>query len=56
MFFNRITRSFIKHFRVESNEELKEGVCRGIEEINQEPVIFRWKNKMDEIKVICYVI
>jgi len=46
------TQCGLKHIRVESKEELKERIYRGIEEINQEPVIFRWKYKMDEIEVI----
>ena len=52
MFFSKIARSFLKHIRVESKEELRERIYEGIEEINNEPVIFRWKYKMDEIKVI----
>lgn len=49
MFFSKITRGFLRHIRVESKEELKCRILQGIEEINQEPVIFRWKYKMDEI-------
>lgn len=52
MFFSKIARSFLKHIRVESKEELKERIYKGIDEINNEPVIFRWKYKMDEIKAI----
>ncbi len=52
MFFSKIARSFLKQIRVESKEELKERIYKGIEEINNEPVIFRWKYKMDEIEVI----
>ena len=52
MFFSKIARSFLKHMRFESKEELRERIYKGIEEINNEPVIFRWKYKMDEIKVI----
>jgi transposase len=52
MFFSKIARSFLKHIRVESKEELKERIYKGIDEINNEPVIFRWKYKMDEIKII----
>jgi len=52
MLFSKIARSFLKHIRVESKEELKERIYKGIDEINNEPVIFRWKYKMDEIKVI----
>jgi len=52
MFFSKIARSFLKHIRVESKEELRERIYKGIKEINNDPVIFRWKYKMDDIKVI----
>ncbi len=52
MFFSKIARSFLKHIRVESKDELRERIYKGIDEINNEPVIFRWKYKMDEIKAI----
>ena len=52
MFFSKIARSFLKHIRVESKEELRERIYKGIKEINNDPVIFRWKYKMDEIKII----
>jgi len=51
MFFSKITRSFLRHIRVDSKEELIKRIYKGIEEINQEPVIFRWKYKMDEISL-----
>ena len=52
MFFSKIARSFLKHIRVESKEELRERIYKGIKEINNDPVIFRWRYKMDDIKVI----
>lgn len=42
-FFSKISRTFLKHIRVESKEELKERILKGIEEINTEPVVHRWK-------------
>ena len=48
MFFSKIARSFLRHIRVESKEELIERIYKGIEEINREPVIFRWKYKIEE--------
>ena len=50
LFFSKIARSFLRHIRVNSKDELIARIYKGIEEINQEPVIFRWKYKMDEIK------
>jgi len=52
MFFSKIARSFLKHIRVESIKELEERIYKGIEEINLEPVIFRWKYKMEDLKSI----
>lgn len=52
MFFSKIARSFLKPIRVESIKELEERIYQGIEEINMEPVIFRWKYKMDDLKFI----
>lgn len=49
MFFSKIARGFLRHIRVETKEELIQRIYKGIEEINQEPVIFRWKYKMKEI-------
>jgi len=51
MFFSKIARGFLKHIRVESKAELKDRIYQGIEEINKEPVVFKWKYKMDEIKI-----
>ena len=48
-FFSKISRSFLRHIRVESKAELVERIYKGIDEINQEPVIFKWSYKLDEI-------
>ena len=49
MFFSKIARGFLRHIPVETKDELMMRIYKGIDEINQEPVIFRWKYKMDEI-------
>lgn len=49
MFFSKISRSFLRSIRVESKSELVKRIYLGIDEINQEPVVFRWKYKMDEV-------
>lgn len=51
-FFSKITRSFLRHIRVDSKEELVNRIYQGIDEINKTPVIFRWKYKMDEIVTV----
>ncbi len=52
MFFSKMARSFLRHIRVENKAELIQRIYQGIEEFNKEPVIFRWKYKMEEIEVI----
>ena len=37
MFFSKIARSFLRHIRVDSKEELRQRIYQGIEEINQDP-------------------
>jgi transposase len=49
MFFSKIARSLLRFIRVQTKEELIERIYKGIEEINQAPVVFRWRYKMDEI-------
>jgi len=51
MFFSKIARSFLRHIRVESKAELKQRIYQGIEEINQEPVVFKWKYKIEEEEI-----
>ena len=42
-FFSKISRTFLKHIRVESRQELKDRILLGIQEINSEPVVHCWK-------------
>lgn len=52
MFFSKIARSFLRHIRVESKDELVKRIYQGIEDFNKEPVISRWRYKMDEVPII----
>jgi len=40
--FSKIERTFLKHIRVNSKQELKERILKGFEEINDEPVVHSW--------------
>ena len=51
-FFSKITRQILKKMRVSSKEELANRIYQYFDEINEEPVVFRWKYKMDEISSI----
>lgn len=44
--FSKMARTFLRHSRVASLDELKARILKGIDEMNQLPVVFRW-NKFD---------
>ena len=44
--FSKMARTFLRHLRVQSIDELKARILKGIAEINASPVVFRW-NKFD---------
>jgi transposase len=46
--FSKMTRTMLRGIRVASKQELIDRIHLYFEEINAEPVIFRWKYKMDE--------
>lgn len=52
MFFSKIARSFLRHIRVDSKQELVDRIYQGIRAINEEPVVFKWKYKMEEFTTI----
>jgi hypothetical protein len=41
--FGKMARTFLRHIRVRSWEELRDRILRGIAEINAAPVVHRWK-------------
>ena len=41
--FSKMARTFLRHIRVSSIAELKERILKGIAEMNETPVVFRWK-------------
>ncbi|HUW53253.1 MAG TPA: IS630 family transposase [Rhodanobacter sp.] len=44
--FSKMARTFLRHIRVKSKDELKRRILKRIAEINASPVVFRW-NKFD---------
>ena len=48
-FFSKITRQMLRGIRVSSKEELAKRIYQYFDDINEVPVVFRWKYKMDEI-------
>ena len=48
-FFSKMTKQMLRGIRVDSKEELEARIYQYFIEINEEPVIYHWKYKMDEI-------
>lgn len=42
--FSKMARTFLRHIRVGSKDELKRRILQGIAEMNQHLVVFRWRN------------
>jgi hypothetical protein len=56
--FGKMARTFLRHIRVQSWEELRQRILLGIAEINAAPVVHRWK-KFDALtpgQSECYLI
>lgn len=47
--FSKMTRSMLRGIRVSGKNELIERISQYLDEINEMPVIFKWKYKMDEM-------
>jgi transposase len=43
--FGKMARTFLRHIRVQSRDELRHRILKGIEEINLSPVVHRWKTQ-----------
>jgi transposase len=41
--FGKMARTFLRHIRVRSREELRQRILKGIAEINEMPIVHRWK-------------
>ena len=50
--FSKMTRTMLRGIRVASKQELIDRIHHYFEEINADPVIFRWKYKMDESSIV----
>ena len=50
-FFAKLTNTLLRGMRVESKEELKQRIELYIDRLNDDPVVYKWTYKMDEISV-----
>lgn len=47
-FFGKMTRQMLKGIRVSSKQELVDRIYQYFEEVNETPVVYHWKYRMDE--------
>ena len=50
--FSKMTRTMLRGIRVASKQELIDRIHQYFEEINANPVVYRWKYKMDEVFIV----
>ena len=50
--FSKMARTMLRAIRVASKQELIDRIHQYFEEVNAEPVVFRWKYKMDETSIV----
>jgi transposase len=50
--FSKMTRTMLREIRVASKQELIDRIHQYVEEINADPVVFRWKYTMDEVAIV----
>lgn len=51
-FFGKLARSMLRGIRVSSKQELKDRLLLFLNEVNQEPIIFRWRNNNSSIRLV----
>lgn len=50
-FFAKMAKTFLRGIRVSSKAELKKRILKYLDEVNEEPVVFRWKYGLDSLLV-----
>jgi len=51
-FFSKMTRQLLRGIRVSSKEELVQRLLKYLDEVNETPVVFKWKYKLNELSVV----
>jgi len=51
MFFSKMAKTMLRGIRVSSKEELKKRIMLFIDEVNADPVIFKWNYRLDSVAV-----
>ena len=50
-FFEKMAKTMLRGIRASSYDELADRIYKYIDRVNEEPVVYRWTYKMDEIEV-----
>jgi hypothetical protein len=50
-FFGKFARVCLKGIRVKTKDELIQRIYQYMDEVNAQPVVYRWKYKMDDIVI-----
>jgi len=50
--FSKMTRSMLRGIRLGSKQELIDRIHQYFAEVNADPVVFRWKYKLDETYIV----
>lgn len=48
-FFSKITRQMLNGIRVKTKDELVQRIYRYFKEVNEEPIVYHWKYKLEEL-------
>jgi transposase len=51
-FFGKMAKTLLRGIRVKSKEELKTRIEMYLREVNEDPVVFRWKYKLETLSVV----
>jgi hypothetical protein len=51
-FFGKMAKTLLRGIRVKSKEELKTRLETYLREVNEEPVVFRWKYNLETLSVV----
>jgi transposase len=51
-FFGKMAKTLLRGIRVASQDELKARIEMYLQEVNEEPVVFRWKYKLETLSVV----
>ena len=51
VFFAKMTKTILRGIRVDSKAELKARIMRYLQDLNADPVVFRWRYKVEEESV-----